>query len=54
MLFLLIYQDPFIESAIFESGLSCGFFISAQNFSKIQWIVHFHTITSPYSSNGLS
>ena len=41
-------QDPFIEYAIFESCLSCGFLVWDQNFSTIQWIVNFNTI--PYSS----
>ena len=40
LLALLKYQDQFIEYAIFESYLSCGFLIWAQNFSTIQWIVN--------------
>ena len=51
VLVLLKYQDPFTEYAIFESCLSCGFLIWAQNISTIQWIVIFHA--SPYSNNGL-
>ena len=48
---LLKYQDPFIDYATFESCLSSGFYVWAQNFSTVQWIVNFHT--SPYSSNSL-
>ena len=40
LLALLKYQDQFIEYAIFESYLSCGFLVWAQNFSTIKWIVN--------------
>ena len=48
-LVLLKYQDPFIQYAISESGLSCSFLVWALNFSTgFHWIVNFNTI--PYSS----
>ena len=37
---LLKYQGQFIEYAIFESYLSSGFLVWAQNFSTIQWILN--------------
>ena len=47
-LVLLKCHDPFLEYATFESCLSCSSLIWAQNFSIIQCIVNFNTIT--YSS----
>ena len=38
VLVLLKYKDQFIYFAIFESCLSSGFLVFAQNFITIQWI----------------